>query len=405
MDRILSIEINLNQRKNDMRNQIFPAVAVLLAIFALSSCSEDTTTPPANTAPVISSITPDPATVGMGLTSSVTCLASDPDSDPITYAWSSSAGTVTGTGSTIIWTAPSAAGSCTISCTVSDGQTTVNDSVIIAVFEPVIPGTMVTVPGGTFTMGDSYDEGAVEERPLHSVSLDSFRIGKYEVTQSEWAEFMDPAVYDIGSGDNYPVYSVSWFEIIMYCNLKSMDEGLTPCYTILSSTYPTDWPVVPNYSSDQSFPAWNAVECNWSANGYRLPTEAEWEFAARGGAAYTDDYRYSGGQTVEDLAWFGDNAVNGCQIIGTLLPNQLGLYDMSGNQYEFCWAWFAEDYYMTCNNQGTVANPTGPVTAEMRVVKGGGWGGTASNCRVAGRVRDYPVSAFNHTGFRLVRKP
>ena len=105
------------------------------------------------------------------------------------------------------------------------------------------------------------------------------------------------------------------------------------------------------------------------------------------------------------MAWFGDNAPAGCQSIGTKLPNQLGLYDMSGNLYEFCWDWFDDGYYTACNDLGTVTNPTGPGSAEMRVVRGGAWGGTAANCRVAGRYRDYPVSGFSHTGFRLVRMP
>lgn len=389
---------------------MLPALIVLLAVTTLCSCSDDndndnSTTPSINTAPEISSISSTPASVGLGLDSSVTCLASDADGDGLTYTWTSSAGTIAGTGSTVTWTAPGAVGSCTVSCSVSDGEDSVDDSVIITVFEPVVPGTMVTVQGGTFVMGDSYDEGSAAERPTHTITLDDFLIGKYELTQAEWAEFMTAPTYDVGSGANYPVYSVSFFDVIVYCNYRSIDEGLTPCYTIAGSTMPSDWPAVPNFNNDSTVPTWNAVICNWTANGYRMPTEAEWEFAARGGATHSDNYRYSGGQNVEDVAWFGDNAAAGCQSVGTRMPNQLGVYDMSGNQYELCWDWYADNYYTTCNDLGTVANPTGPGSAEMRVVRGGAWGGAAENCRVAGRFRDYAVSRFSHTGVRLVRTP
>jgi formylglycine-generating enzyme required for sulfatase activity len=359
---------------------------------------------PVNNAPAITSLVADPATVEILLTSTVTCTATDTDADDVlSYAWTSTAGTVVGTGSEITWTAPDMVGTCTLTCSVSDADTTVSEDIDISVFEPVVPGAMVLVQGGTFNMGDSYDEGAADELPVHSVTVGNFQIGKYEVTQGEWAEYMTAATYDRGAGANHPVYYASWFHIIKYCNLRSMDEGLTPCYVIAASTDPADWPAPPVYSSDSSFAAWNAVECSWSADGYRLPTEAEWEYAARGGSHHADDFKYSGGQTIGDVAWCGD--VTESQSVGGKLPNQLGLYDMSGNLYEFCWDWFATDYYTTCNNLGTVIDPTGPIAGDMRMVKGGDWSGISANCRVAGRFRDYPVSAFSHTGFRVARTP
>lgn len=393
-----------------MRNRIIVMTLLALVGIALASCSGDSATEPADTAPTnsaprISSLSADPQSVEIAATAVVTCTASDDDGDALAYAWSVTAGTITGSGEAITWTAPDAAGSYTISCTVSDARENATDSVDVTVSETVVPGTMALVPGGTFVMGDSYAEGSDDEVPAHSISLSGFYIGKYEVTQSEWNQYLMAPTLGFGAGETHPIYSVGWFQIILYCNYKSIAEGLTPCYDIAGSTDPSDWPTLPDYSSDSSFATWNAVQCNWSADGYRLPTEAEWEYAARGGASNTDDYRYSGGQTLESVGWFGDNSPDGTRAVGGKMPNQLGLYDMSGNVYEFCWDWYAEDYYTTCDGLGTVANPTGPDSGDMRMVKGGGWGGDAANCRVAGRFRNYPVGGYSHSGFRLVRIP
>ena len=274
--------------------------------------------------------------------------------------------------------------------------------------EPEVPEGFVFVQGGTFDMGDHFNEGGSAERPVHSVTLNSFYIGKYLVTQKEWTDYMPARSWSssYGLGDTYPAYYVSWYRILVYCNLRSMAEGLTPVYTINSSTNPADWGTVPTSNNA----TWNAVVCNWSANGYRLPTEAEWEYAARGGVHHTDNYRYSGCHEESDLtnyAWYtANNSPSGSKPVGTKLPNQLGLYDMSGNLFELCWDWYGSTYYQDCFDQGTVTNPYGPTTVSGRVRRGGYWVSCDYYCRVAYRGYDSPGYGDDADGgFRLSRTP
>ncbi|MDD2331572.1 MAG: SUMF1/EgtB/PvdO family nonheme iron enzyme [Candidatus Cloacimonetes bacterium] len=260
-----------------------------------------------------------------------------------------------------------------------------------------VPSNFVFVPGGVFSMGDTQGGGLSNELPVHSVSLSSFYMGKYEVTQSEWQAVMgsNPASPGYGIGDNYPVNQVSWYNILVYCNLRSLSEGLTPVYMISGSTNPATWGAVLTASNT----TWNAALCNWNANGYRLPTEAEWEYAARG-ATSNPDFLYSGGNDINPLAWYsGNNSPDGAKPIGTKAPNGLGLFDMSGNVWEWCWDWYFASYY----DSSPSGNPTGPASGSNRVARGGYWGSSASFCRVARRSGNIPNSSNYFTGFRLCR--
>jgi formylglycine-generating enzyme required for sulfatase activity len=257
-----------------------------------------------------------------------------------------------------------------------------------------VPANFVFVEGGTFTMGNTLGGGSSVELPTHSVTLSAFYMGIYEVTQSEWQATMDsiPA-YDCGVGDNYPAYYVSWYDLIKYCNLRSMEEGLTPVYTISGSTDPANWGTVP--VSENA--TWDAVICNWSANGFRLPTEAEWEYAARGGTT-NPDYIYSGSNDINAVAWYeGNNTTDGSKPVGGKAANGLGIYDMSGNVNEWCWDWWG--FYSSAAQN----NPTGSGSGSYRMLRGGSWSCYAYDCRVSVRRSLLPYERYNFAGLRLVR--
>jgi len=251
-----------------------------------------------------------------------------------------------------------------------------------------IPENMALVDGGTFQMGSSDISYAT---PVHSVTLSSFYIGKYEVTQAEWITTMgsNPSYF---TGDlQRPVETIRWYDILVYCNKRSLAEGLTPAYSISGSTNPNDWGTVPTTIDT----IWNAVNCNWSSNGYRLPSEAEWEFAARGGNN-SHSYTYSGSNVLDDVAWYRNNSTT-TQTVGLKTPNELGLFDMSGNVYEWNWDWIGE------YSPEAQTNPHGLSTGIQRVMRGGSYYFLASRCRVA--YRDYysPNSQYDDLGFRLCR--
>lgn len=250
---------------------------------------------------------------------------------------------------------------------------------------------MVYVEGGSFMMGSNgyYDD----ETPVHKVTVSSFWIGKYEVTQAEWKEVMgsNPSYW---KGDRLPVEKVSWYAAIKYCNLRSLAEGLTPCYSISGITSPSNWGPVPTENRNST---WDAVVCDFNANGYRLPTEAEWEYAARGGVR-SIGYDYSGSNNLGSVAWYTDNSDSKTHAVGTKDPNELGIYDMSGNVWEWCWDWKAN------YSSSPQDNPTGPNKGSYRLLRGGSWYGSATYCRVAYRDYDNPyVGYFYYVGFRLCR--
>ena len=256
---------------------------------------------------------------------------------------------------------------------------------------------MIFVQGGTFLMGDVLSEGEYKESPVHSVTLSDFWIGQCEVTQKDWSDIMgdNPSVAECGLYEDYPVNNVSWYSAIVYCNKKSTTEGLAPCYTINGSSNPDDWGPVPTSSNS----IWNSVLCNWEASGYRLPTEAEWEYAARGGLFHNENLRFSGfndPEKAEKYCWVNENSPS-VKEVASLLPNQLDIYDMSGNVWEWCWDWY--EYY----SSDSQIDPTGPLGNSWKVQRGGGFRNFETSIRVS--ARDFLSQCFyiNYTGLRLAR--
>jgi formylglycine-generating enzyme len=252
----------------------------------------------------------------------------------------------------------------------------------------------VRIPAGRFQMGGN--TGKYVERPVRQVTLSAFEIATTEVTQRQWEQIMghNPSHPDYGVGSSHPVTMVSWYDAVVYANRLSIVEGLEPAYRINGSTDPDRWGEVPSEPDS----TWNAVEMNLNAEGYRLPTEAEWEYAARGGSR-SRGYRYSGGDTADEVAWYRENSEGYTRPVGTRKPNELGLYDMSGNVWEWVW-----DRYPTGYPTDDEINPTGFYTGPGRVVRGGSWDRDATSVRSTYYGGGRPYGRTPVDGFRLIRR-
>ena len=263
---------------------------------------------------------------------------------------------------------------------------------------------MVLIPAGIFQMGSK--AGGDNEKPVHQVTITkSFYMGKYEVTQAEYEKYCsytgsNSSSSDYGDGDNYPAYFVSWYDALVYCNKRSMAEGLSPCYSISGNTDPSKWGTVPTIYNDST---WNAVVCDWNANGYRLPTEAEWKYAARAGDNTVSSLTYAGTNSSSNLgkyAWYESNSNDATHEVGTKLPNAYGLYDMSGNVWEWCWNWYTNSY--DAETEGG-SDPTGTSAGSRRVYRGGCWYNFSDDCAVSYRDYGSPNLRDYGLGFRVVR--
>jgi formylglycine-generating enzyme required for sulfatase activity len=233
---------------------------------------------------------------------------------------------------------------------------------VTAAIKSTMPDNMVFVKGGTFQMGSNESD---DEKPIHSVTVNDFYIGKYEVTQKEWRAIMGTNPSHFKDCDSCPVEKVSWNDVQEYIKKLNAKTG----------------------------------------RNYRLPTEAEWEYAARGGNQ-SKGYAYSGSNTIDNVAWYGENSYDlgsehknyGTNPVGQKSPNELGIYDMSGNVYEWCTDWYGSDYYKNSSSN----NPKGANSGTYRVLRGGAWNYTPAICRIAFRFNYAPTIRSNYIGFRVV---
>jgi formylglycine-generating enzyme required for sulfatase activity len=312
--------------------------------------------------------------------------------------------------------ASSQTGTATITVTVSDGSLSASDTFLLTV-NSAAPTGFALIPQGAFTMGNSVAADTdITDAPTRTVTLDAFYMGKYEVTKAEWDEVrtwgLSNGYTDLAAGSgkasNHPVHSITWYDMVKWCNARSQKEGLTPAYytnDAQTTIYKTGSVNVTN------------AQVNWAANGYRLPTEAEWEKAARGGlsgkrfpwgdtinhsqANYGASSLFSYDSSGSSGSYFHPSYATGSQPytspVGAFAANGYGLFDMTGNVWEWCWDWYGT--YAA----GSQTNPRGTTSGTYRVCRGGGWGSDAAYSRVAIRISFPSYASSDGVGFRVLR--
>jgi len=234
---------------------------------------------------------------------------------------------------------------------------------------------MFFVQGGTFMMGSN--DGSSDEKPVHKVYVSDFYMDKYEVTNAQFCQFLNEKGNQTEGGRE-------WLDLKSeYCKIVKQGNRYVPV-----SGYDNHPVIMVSWYGANAYARWA---------GKRLPTEAEWEYAARGGNK-SRGYKYSGSNNADAVAWYSNNSGGQTHPIGTKQPNELGLYDMSGNVWEWCADWYDSGYY----GKSPYENPLGPASGQYRVLRGGSWGSDA-NLRCSRRYYNDPYSRLNYFGFRLVR--
>jgi formylglycine-generating enzyme required for sulfatase activity len=253
----------------------------------------------------------------------------------------------------------------------------------------VIQGiTMIAIPAGSFLMGHDYTPGAPndpvnryypDEQPVHRVTLDAFQIGATEITQGQYRAVTGSNPSSTVGDDTLPVTNVSANDAIAFCNKLSAAAGFAPCYDEKTG------------------------KCDFSKNGFRLPTEAEWEYACRAGTRT----HFNSGNTLADLdraGWFIGNSGNRPHPVAQKAPNAWGLYDMHGNVFEFCYDGFDETYSLGNYTAEPGVNPVGYGNFNLRIMRGGGWFSEACDCRSATRSTFWTGGGNSYIGFRVARR-
>lgn len=267
---------------------------------------------------------------------------------------------------------------------------------------------MVKIKGGTFSGTTTFTPESEVFIKGRSIKINDLYVCDHETTQSEYEKYCNyggSSPDDLyGAGENYPAYKVNYYDAIVYCNLRSIAEGLTPCYSMaIDGAAVTDvskWTDVaasggkfcgPSAPSD----SWNTVACDFTANGYRLPTEAEWEYCSRASESSFVQFTYSGSYEIDDVAWYYGNSSSKTREVKQKTANKIKLYDMSGNVKEWCYDWY--------ENITADTAETGAESGFMRVCRGGSIATDKSYCEVGFRARTTPYLRYPDAGFRVVR--
>lgn len=267
----------------------------------------------------------------------------------------------------IRFTIPDSTSSCKLY--IVKGKDTSN---MVAISITAIPEIkMSVIPAGEFMMGSK--TGLYYELPVHNVKISkSFSISKYEVNQFLWVRVMGENNSKYQHPD-YPAMNVTWLDAVKFCNRLSNITKLDTVYIIKKDTI---------------------VTVDTTANGYRLPTEAEWEYVCRAGTT-TD---YSGNNNLDELGWYNSNSGYYPHFVGSMKPNQFDVYDMHGNVWEWCWDWYSPDYYSV----STSVNPTGPITGSRHILRGGSYSDGANSARSSNRA--FNGNDYENCGLRIIKK-
>ena len=251
---------------------------------------------------------------------------------------------------------------------------------------------MVQIPEGRF-------QPQIASPPNYLIT--DFAIGNYPVTQSEWNKLMSSNANEspvFGNNQPYnPVVSVSWFDAVIYCNMLSIDEGFEPCYSFNGNTDPSGWGISPTTVDS----VWiNNIQLDITKDGYRLPTEMEWMYVANELRFSMGMYSYSGGNNINEVAWYGGNSDGKSQPVGLKKGNSLGIFDLSGNVWEWCGDWFSTELV------GNQVNPTGSASGTYKIQRGGSFRHDQTKCLIelSGRGNAGPHVRDNAYGFRVVKR-